>query len=196
MRNQILTGMVVVAGASAQAQPHHHGDDGVVGVNGNGVLGMEIDLDEAYPFEEFFTSALLNGWISDAPGFTALDENEPDEDFFVLGAGADVHFELVGTSSGAMEVYNPFFDIPALSGGDRFAFGAGDFDTHPFWFLNTDHPSYDPSDAEWSVDFKLVDLGSTGYADSETFTIRFVIPSPAGAGLFAVGGIFAAWRRR
>lgn len=191
--------MMAAAGLGAglaTAQPHHHGEDGIVGVSGSGMLAIEMDLDEVYEFEELFSDGSLNGWISDAPGFTALDEDEPDEDFYMLGAGADIHFQLVGTSDPAMEVYNPFFDVPAMVSGESFAFGTGDFDTHPFWFLNTDAPSFDPADGVWSVDFRVIDQGSTGYADSEVFTIQFAIPSPSGAGVLAMAGLVATRRRR
>ncbi|GAB5495875.1 MAG: hypothetical protein Phyf2KO_09550 [Phycisphaerales bacterium] len=191
-----IAALMCVGATSVMAQPHHHGDDGVVGVSGAGMLAIEIDLDEVFEFEELFSNGSLNGWISDAPGFTALDEDEPDEDFFMLGAGADIHFQLVGTNVDAMQVYNPFFDVPAMVPGETFAFGTGDFDTHPFWFLNTDAASFDPNDSEWSVDFRVVDQGTTGYADSEVYTIRFAIPSPAGASVLAMAGLVATRRRR
>lgn len=198
MRKQAL--MTAILGSMttiAIAQPHHHGEDGVVGVDATGKLDIEMDLDETFEFEELFSGSGLNGHISDAPGFTALDEDEPDEGFFKLGAGADIHFRLVGTSDLEMQVYNPFFDVPALGSGDTFAFGAGDeFDTHPFWFLNTDVPSFDPSKEEWSVQFQVVDMGSTGYADSDVFEIRFAIPAPASASLLGLAGFVASRRRR
>jgi hypothetical protein len=185
----------LVCASSISAQPHQHGDDGVIGVNGAGMLSIEMDLDEVFEFEELFASGSLNGYISDAPGFTALDVDEPDEDFYTLGGDADIQWMLVGTSDSAMQVYNPFFDVPSMSGGESFALGMGDFDTHPFWFLNTDEPSFDPSQDEWSVDFMLVDAGATGYGDSDTFTIRFAIPAPSTAIMLA-GGCIASSRRR
>lgn len=197
-KHNTITALAIVASASmTNAQPHGHGGDGIVGIDGTGRLALEMDLDEAFPFEEFFSGSGLNGFISDAPGFAALEMDEPDEGFFVLGADADIHWKLIATSRPEMQVYNPFFDIPSMSAGETFAFGAGNaFDTHPFWFLNTDLPSFDPLQSEWSVQFQLVDLGATGYADSDVFEIRFAIPAPASAALFGVAGAACARRRR
>lgn len=181
----------------AIAQPHTHGGDGIIGIDAAGKLAIEMDLDEAFVFEELFASLGLNGYIADEPGFAALEEDEPDEGFFVLGAGADIHFRLVGSSGPEMQIYNPFFDVPSLNNGETFALGAGnDFDTHPFWFLNTDLASFDPMQEEWSIDFQVVDLGSTGYADSDVFTARFAIPSPATSAVLGFAGLAAIRRRR
>lgn len=193
----VTAGLACSAGfASAGPDDHLHGDDGVVGVDGSGKLDIEMDLDEVFEFEEFFSDGSLNGYISDAPGFTALDEDEPDEDFYMLDAGADIQWVLVGTSDSEMQVYNPFFDTPSMANGESFALGMGDFDTHPFWFLNTDDPSFDPAKMEWSVDFMVRDDGTTGYADSDVFTIRFAIPAPSSAAALLVGAGFMGRRRR
>ena len=198
MRKQAL--MTAVLGSVttvAIAQPHNHGDDGIIGIDAAGKLAIEMDLDEAFEFEEFFSGSGLNGYISDEPGFAALGEDEPDEGFFMLGADADIHFQLVGASDPEMQVYNPFFDVPGLAGGDTFAFGAGNaFDTQPFWFLNTDLPSFDPAKQEWSVFFRVVDMGTTGYTDSDVFEIRFAIPAPTSASLLGLAGCVALRRRR
>ena len=198
MRKQAL--MTAVLGSIttvAIAQPHEHGADGVIGIDATGKLAIEMDLDETFEFEELFSGSGLNGYIADEPGFTTLTEDEPDEGFFVLDAAADIHFQLVGTSDPEMQVYNPFFDTPALGTGDTFAFGAGnDFDTHPFWFLNTDAPTFDPTKGEWSVQFRVIDLGTTGYADSDVFEARFAIPAPASASLIGLAGVVGIRRRR
>ena len=75
MRKQAL--MTAILGSMttiAIAQPHHHGEDGVVGVDATGKLDIEMDLDETFEFEELFSGSGLNGHVSDAPGFTALGE--------------------------------------------------------------------------------------------------------------------------
>lgn len=193
-----IAALAIVAWAgTSSAQPEEHGDDGIVGVTSAGQLAVEMDLDEAFLFEEFFSGSGLNGFIADAPGFTTLETDEPAEDFFVLGADADIHWRLIATSGPEMQVYNPFFDIPSMSAGETFAFGAGNvFDTHPFWFLNTDLPSFDPLQTEWAVQFQLVDFGATGYSDSEVIEIRFAVPSPASAALLGLAGLTASRRRR
>ncbi len=198
MRKQaLMTAVLSSITTVAIAQPHGHGGDGIIGVDGSGTLAIEMDLDEATLFEELFASPGLNGYVSDEPGFASLGEDEPDEGFFVLGSGADIHFKLVGTSGPEMQVYNPFFDVPSLGLGETLAFGAGnDFDTHPFWFLSTDLPSFDPMQDEWIVQFQIVDMGATGYADSDVFTIRFAIPSPATGAVLGLAGLGASRRRR
>lgn len=196
-KSALLTALLGSITTVAVAQPHEHGEDGIVGIDASGRLAIEMDVDEAFVFEEFFSGSGLNGYISDAPGFAALEEDEPDEGFFVLGAGADIHWRLVGTSDPEMQVYNPFFDVPAMGAGETFALGAGvSFDTHPFWFLNTDLPSFDPGKGEWGVQFQVIDLGTTGYADSEVLEIRFVIPAPGSAVALGAGVLLVARRRR
>ena len=71
MRKQAL--MTAVLGSVttvAIAQPHNHGDDGIIGIDAAGKLAIEMDLDEAFEFEEFFSGSGLNGYISDEPEFT------------------------------------------------------------------------------------------------------------------------------
>lgn len=198
MRKSALTAALLGSiTTAAAAQPHGHGGDGVVGVDGSGKLAIEIDLDEAYIFEEIYSGFGLSGYIGDEPGFVSLDEDEPDEDFYTLGHDADLYFRLVGRSDPEIQVYNPFFDVPGLADGESFSLGAGDhIHAHPFWFLNTNLPSFDPAKGEWSVQFQIVDLGATGYADSDVYEIRFAIPAPATAVLLGLGAVASGRRRR
>lgn len=177
--------------ASAAAQHDHEGDY-VVGVNGSGVLVVEGDFDEAMYLPPF--SGSVNGWLGDEPGFLSLDEDEPDEDLFVPGGGADIYFELVSADP-ACKVYDPFFEL--LSPGERFGLGGSAFDEHPFWHIDSDDPAFDPAQTEWSVAWRLVDLGTTDYAPSALYTSTFTnVPGPAWTGLAAAVGAAASRRRR
>jgi hypothetical protein len=125
----------VAAMACACSAQHEH-DDLVVGVTGGGVLSVEGDFDEAHYLPPFSDGG-INGWFSDDPGFESLEEDEPDEDFYMLESGADVYFELIAVDP-AFKMYDPSFTL--LVAGDTFAFGGHEFHEHPFWHIDSDDP--------------------------------------------------------
>lgn len=177
----------------ALAQPHHHDEDFVVGVSSSGVLGIEGDFDEHFELPAFDNGTFV-GWLGDEPGLTNLDEDEPGEDFYMLAAGADIQFELVGTDP-AMKVYDPFFNL--LSPGGSFALGGNAFDEHPFWHIDSDDAAFNPGQTEWNVQFKVVDTGTTGYSDSPIYTATFTnIPAPGTALVLGALGLRAGRRQR
>lgn len=154
---------------------HHHAGDFVVGVTGGGKLAIEADLDE-----QFFLPAvngLLNGWALDDPGFLALEEDEPAGDFYRLGAGAEVALEVLAIAP-AFQAWTPGFIDTLDVAGDQWAIGGSAFDEHPTWHINSDSGSFDPAQTKWSITFRLIDMGSTGYAASEPVTVVFTNVDP------------------
>lgn len=193
MRTRMMTGVLAVAGLACGASADPHDDDFVVGVGGLGVLMIEADLDEAFYLPPFNSGGIV-GWFGDDPGFVSLDEDEPDEDFYMLGVGADVWFVLVAVDP-AFKVYDPFFNL--MSPGDSFALGGHEFDVHPFWHIDSDDAAFDPTQSEWHATFRLIDKGTTGYGVSGDYTAAFTnVPAPGAGALLVLGGVCAARRRR
>jgi len=191
MRTGMMTGVLAVVGLAWPAAAQHD-DDFVVGVSGTGVLTPEADLDEAFSLPPF-NSGVVVGWFGSEPGFASLDEDEPDEDFFMLGVGADVWFVLVAVDP-ALKVYDPFFNL--MSPGDSFALGGHEFDEHPFWHIDSDDAAFDPSQTEWHATFRLIDTGTTGYGASDDYRVAFTnVPAPGAVALLAPA-VAAALRRR
>ena len=56
--------------------------------------------------------------------------------------------------------------------------------------IDADHAAFDSLETQWDVSFKLVDRGTTLYADSAVFTLSFTnVPEPATGVLLIVGAI-------
>lgn len=181
-----------LAATPADAQ-HDHGGDYIVAVDASGALAIEGDFDEPRELPAFNQNG-INGWFGDDPGFTHLDEDEPDEGLFMLGNGADIYFELVSLDP-AVKVYTPLFD--PMTPGDSFALGGSSFDEHPFWHIDADDGAFDPNQSVWNVSWRVIDLGSTGYAESDVFTTQLTnIPAPGVLALAGGLGVLGMARRR
>jgi len=197
MKNAILASSALLAGIivgafSASAAAHQHEGDVIIGRTGSGQLRFEADLDEIHLLEP--VAGLLQGWAGDEPGFEALAEDEPDEDFFRLGTGAQIWLEAVALDP-ALRVHNPLNPLLMLSApGDRLPLGDHELHDHVIWHVDPLDPAFDPGRSIWQGTFKLVDTGPTGYSDSPLLTLRFAIPEP---GTFAllVAGSLAVLRR-
>jgi hypothetical protein len=176
---------------SAAAQ---HLDDIIVGRSAAGQLKFEAGLDEVHLLLP--VNPPLSGWTGDEPGFDHLEVNEPDEDFFVLGAGAEVWLEGISLDA-ALRVYRNDLGAAILSPGQQILLGDHLLHTHVIWNISSSDPGFDPGQEVWSGTFKLVDKGVTGYAESEPFTLRFTnIPEPATLVMLAAGGLALVRRRR
>lgn len=166
----VLGNPLVLAGGG-----HDHEGDFVVGVNGMGQLALEADFDENIFLPA--VSGLLNGWANNDPGFLALEEDEPDEDFFVLGAGANVRVEVVVVSP-AFQAWTPGFADRLDEAGDLWTLGGPGFDEHPTWHIDSDSSSFNAQQGKWFFSFRLIDVGSTDYSASPVYTIGFTNIDP------------------
>lgn len=177
--------------AQAGDDQHHEGDI-VVGRTGANTLTVEYN----FPAPTVLTpvSGLLNGWAGDEPGFDHLEADEPDEDIYTLAPGVRVVFELVSIDPAL--VGNPLTE-PLDSPGDTLLLGDHELHQHIDWLIDSDGPSFNPVQTEWSVMFRLSDSGTTGYSDSEVYSWHFTnVPEPATVGLLLVGAVAFVRRRR
>lgn len=195
MHRMHITTTVLTAAALTQfaaAQTRHTGDF-FIGVNSSGQLAVEGDFDEAAQLPAFDDGG-IHGWFGDEPGFANLDEDEPDEDFYMLADGAAISFELLSVDD-AFKVYDPFF--VQLAPGESFELGRHEFDEHAFWHIDSQDATFDPDQTVWSITWRVIDLGSTGYAASEVYTSQFTnIPAPGGLAPLGLTALAFARRRR
>lgn len=187
----------------AMAQ-HEHGGDIIVGVSGAGQLKFEFDEDilSGLEFIELPPSVApgIAGWIGDDPGFDHLGTAEPDEDFYPMAGGAMIRLVGVDVDAalfvraatlGSPVAISPSPTLGSLTLGDE------ELHTHGLWHIDSEATGYDSFQSVWHGTFMFVDVGTTGYADSDPFTLGFVpVPEPMSLGLFGLGMALIVRRRR
>ncbi|RIK67684.1 MAG: hypothetical protein DCC65_06030 [Planctomycetota bacterium] len=163
-----------------------------IGVDASGQLVIEFGGE---PVALPAISGLLSGFGLDEPGFFALEEDEPDENIFVLGPGASIVLEVLSFDP-ALKAWTPGFADILDQPGDTWTIGAAPFDTHPFWHIDANDPTFiaPPGQSEWNATFRLLDTGTTGYLPSEPVTVTFT-PEPGTLGLLIAAGLVGRRRR-
>ncbi|MCG3137540.1 MAG: hypothetical protein HJJLKODD_01386 [Phycisphaerae bacterium] len=149
---------------------HQHEGDIIVGHSSASQVTIEAELDEIRALDP--VSGLLEGWTGDEPGWENLDADEPLEDFYTLAPEAQIIVELVG-KDGGIKLWTPLFSDVLNVIGDTWLLGAPDFHEHAIFHIDSTDPAYDPLRTLWRINFVLHDLGSSGYAASEPFTLLF-----------------------
>ncbi len=165
-----------------------------VGRTAAGQLAIEADLDEATLLEA--VDGLLRGWSGADPGWEALEADEPEEDLFQLASGANIFLEIVEVDEG-LKFWAAAFAALADEAGERVPLGGSDLHTHTTFHIDSDVVGTGFR-GTLAATLKLVDTGSTGYADSEPFVMTFTnVPEPGTVMLaMATAGFFVMRRRR
>jgi hypothetical protein len=111
------------------------------------------------------------GWSDDHPGFDAISTDDPEHDCYMLSSGAVIWLEIVDVDP----AFIIWYGFTPLGPGDLQQLGSmpGGIHLHLNWNINNEHPDFDPLRVHWRATLRLVDTGSTGYADSEDFTMVF-----------------------
>lgn len=143
---------------------------------GGGALAVDFDFDATVPvyFSECFggTGSDCTGGVavysSEAPGFGALETDEPDEGFYALGLGVTVRFEVVAVDPGmSLFIDGVLLDQP----GESVALPpTPNLHTHGAWQVAVDDP--DDRLRTFTLSF-LMTTTAAGYAESEVYTLLF-----------------------
>ncbi|MBU0640763.1 MAG: PEP-CTERM sorting domain-containing protein [Planctomycetes bacterium] len=188
----VLAILLAVASTVPALAQHDH-EDLIIGRTGGGQLKVEFGhWDEAHGLDP--VSGLIEGWAADHPGLAALDVDEPGEDFFTLEPGAQIVFEVMSFDP-AFKVHTPGFADVLDDPGDRWLVGDHELHKHPqAWHIDSEDPDYDPQQTVWHAEFRFLDVGTTGYTPSDTYTLTFTpVPEPTTA--FLIGWGFLALLR-
>ncbi len=131
------------------------------------------------PFDPFHNLAVLapssgffEGWSSDSPGFDAIRTQSPPDDTYTLAPGADIWLDIISIDPAFAIVVPPNYDILDAPGQSA-RLGNSQLHKHLIWLIDSTSPGFDPAQCTWHATFRLRDAGSTGYAPSTPFTVRF-----------------------
>ncbi|GMU24099.1 MAG: hypothetical protein AMXMBFR13_41760 [Phycisphaerae bacterium] len=192
-----IIALFVAAFSAPVLAQHAHEGDLIVGVQG-GQLAVEFHFDEAIELHPVAPNIFgIEGFSADEPGFDHADGTDPD--LGALSAGAEIWLVGLTPFDAALKVRQPAipFDLAIDAAGGDLLLGDHELHTHAFWHLDSTIGSFDPLQASWQGTFKLVDRGTTGYAESQPFTLSFVIvPEPAAAVLLLSALPLTLRRRR
>lgn len=180
-----LSSAACLAVAAPLLAQGHADEDINVGRSGAGRLVAEFDFSAL--LEAFPVGGLFTGWASDEPGFFALPADEPAEDLFTLEPGASVALEITAISAALRG--NPLTD-DLDQAGEQTLLGDHLLHVHINWLIDDTYPAFDPLQTEWDVSFKLIDLGTTNYAESAIYTLRYApVPEPSTLALLGLSGM-------
>ncbi len=181
--------------AAAPAAWAQHSGDLWIGRSAAGQLKLDTVCAPSCGFRPGESVTVLppdefGGYSLDAPGFDRLVAAQPDEDLYTLAPGAQIRLQIVSSDtpptlaglqrSPAMFIYDPvsFTFYPYASGPTVYrdvSLGNYQLHKHVLWFIDSTDPAFDPLQCVWSITLRLADTGSTGYAPSEPFTLRFAL---------------------
>lgn len=187
-------------------QRHEHSDIEIGLVPGTSTLMVHGD-EHIFSGEELIHleagDGLLTGlFVADQPGWAAVEEDEPGEiDAIDVESAHQISLQRVSFDDDFLMFQppgNPIFDGILLFDGDTFQFPQEDptgtppetgFHTHTIFAASGDLGD------TFSATYRITDPSGI-YADSDAFTLSFVIvPEPATCGLMLLGGL-ALLRRR
>jgi hypothetical protein len=175
---RLLAALVVVAVASTVCA-QHAGDIGVGRTVDGRLRTKPFDPAGAPCFDPSVDEGLLSyytgssSWRTDEPGFDANFEADPVQDYYPLDYGAVIR--LVAVSDTVPPLYLIYQSSTIRYAGDYITLGSYALHRHAIFVVPESDPAFDPLRTLWYGTFILRDVGSTGYADSEPFTIRMAI---------------------
>lgn len=192
--------MICAFVAFGQVAPAQHAGDIWIGRTSSGQLAIDTvcnpgcGLDPANAGEILLTPVDFGGWSNLDPGFDSISADQPaPEDLLRLQPGADVYLRIEADPpqpdppledlliSPALLIYNPvqFTFFPYEYQGTVFRevrIGNHNLHKHFEWFIDRLDPRFGQAGCDYHLTFRLIDKGTTAYADSEPITLRFTFP--------------------
>lgn len=157
---------VIAIGGVGTARAQHEGDV-EVGTTADRQLGAIVAQDAPSPLHPFSQFG-LNGWLGDEPGFEAL--LKPEGELFPLEEGCEIRLDVWALDS-ALRVFDS--GLNEIHVGENLLLGGHELHEHAFWFIDAEHPAYDPNQEAWAGTFTLIDTGGTGYSQSHPIQLLF-----------------------
>ncbi len=162
---------LTLAAAAPVALGQHAGDIWVAR-SGSGQLdraGFDVDVNLK------LLSPGDGGWSDSNPGFDRLLTPQPQNDLFSLESGCRIFLEAVELDPGLIIVQIGTFQV--MDGpGDRLSLRplGPSLHEHLLFLIDSTSPNYNANWGVWHATVRLVDTGTTGYAPSEEFTLKFI----------------------
>jgi hypothetical protein len=181
-KSLLATTLLVSVSTCEFARAQHLGDVWVA--RSSVATGNQLKIASASggynPFDPLKNLAVLTpingpyffGWSGTSPGFDAFRTDSPTTDTYPLAPSADIWLDIVSIDPAFTVIVPPdyyFYDSP----GPCTELGGYQLHIHPIWLIDSTSPSFDSTQCTWRVTFRLRDAGSTAYAPSAPFTIRF-----------------------
>ncbi len=171
-RLSVVAGVLLLIPALSHAHDPHGGDLWVA-VSGEGQLKLSplgFDPDHAVVVLPA-GSVWYPGWSDDHPGFDVISADDPEHDCHTLSSGAVIWLEILDVDP----AFIIWYGFTPLGPGNLQQLGSmpGGIHLHLNWNINDQQPDFDPLRVHWRATVRLVDTGSTGYGDSEDFTMVF-----------------------
>lgn len=116
-------------------------------------------------------SGLFQGWATNNPGFDRVVNPNVPADLYPMETGAQIRIVCLAIDP-AFRAISPSFAIMDAP-GESILLGNQGLHTHLTWHINSADPLFVPTQTDWFGTFKLIDTGSTGYAESAPFTFHF-----------------------
>jgi len=176
-----VVGLLWLSFATVAALAQHSGDIGV-GHSAAGQLKCRLSDAQNPCFEPAVGIGLLTpipdptaptSWRATSPGFDANFASDPAQDYFLLDYGAAIYLVAYEDLQPAFRV--KYGTTTVHEAGESLPLGSATLHRHVIFVVDCADPLYDPLRTLWYGTFSLADRGSTGYADSEPFTLRLSV---------------------
>lgn len=178
--------------STAASAQFHEGDIGVARTASGKLQAFNVP---SLPVTLPPVSGLLDGFSDNDPGFDVLEADQPGNDLFTLQTGAQVRLRATAIDP-AFKVWRPNLSSRIDAPGEEIPLGDHLLHEHPVWHIDSEDTFYSEGQAVWEATFVLVDAGTTGYATSDPFVLRFAnraIPTVSEWGLAMLAlGLLAA----
>lgn len=160
-----------VAVATASTALGQHEGDIIVGRNAsNQLVASGFNSSDIHALQP--VSGLLSGWSGNNPGFDHLPTPQPANNLFPLTMGAQIRLQVVAISA-AFRILGPGLSPILDEPGESLLLGGATLHEHVVWHVDATDTNYHADICLWTATLILRDTGSTGYADSAPFTLRF-----------------------